>query len=442
MATIPEQVAWSEASPDAIDEAATRLGRYLSQKRWLGTNNRYLRQTVSTVIKDANDPQSQANDKHLSEYVAASAVLHSGDGWSYLGRALGALMRGDADIARHLGYYAELRGALSILASQGVGVFTNRNVVVDAQGQVRFFAGATHSVTWPALDHWADGPKGAASLSEVVSPASLPLTDWVAALGLGENAWSPVGRDWLRAWGVDLKMFSRDRAARNEASYRPSGLRGIYSPDASDDAKFVRELWTVLSPSPGEPFGVLDRHILRLTLERAYESTTGLEAAGAKAFKAVLRNSLRSSGVDKNSPLGQFLLRQIEPNDPLLIEESRGRDTLLQPGHHRQVLARAVLLLRLSTGLARAMLERASLAATDLRFWTSSLAERHGICEPGALPVDPADLWIDVEEALGQFQTLSESQRGRFFQGLIREPVAGIEVLAGCERIALWSLAA
>jgi len=56
----------------------------------------------------------------LSEYIAASCLLHCSDGWSYLGRAISALLRGDPHRARHLAYYAELRAATALLAKVGV----------------------------------------------------------------------------------------------------------------------------------------------------------------------------------------------------------------------------------------------------------------------------------------------------------------------------------
>jgi len=55
----------------------------------------------------------------LLEVLAIRGPLHALDGWSYVGRALSALIAGDSHAARHLAYYGELRGALSLLASSG-----------------------------------------------------------------------------------------------------------------------------------------------------------------------------------------------------------------------------------------------------------------------------------------------------------------------------------
>jgi hypothetical protein len=70
--------------------------------------------------------------RHLAQYIAASSILHCADGWSYLGRAINCLLKGDPHRVVHLAYYAELRAALSLLASEAIGVFSRNNFVIDA----------------------------------------------------------------------------------------------------------------------------------------------------------------------------------------------------------------------------------------------------------------------------------------------------------------------
>lgn len=65
--------------------------------------------------------------------MAASVIVHCFDGWSYLGRALEAEMAGDPQTAVHLGYYAELRAAMSVLASDEIGVFRNKHAVFTGE---------------------------------------------------------------------------------------------------------------------------------------------------------------------------------------------------------------------------------------------------------------------------------------------------------------------
>ena len=69
--------------------------------------------------------------QQLIEAVAAAAPNHCIDGWSYVSRAMSALLAGDLHAARHLSYYAELRAGLSLLGSLGIGIFNGINFVVD-----------------------------------------------------------------------------------------------------------------------------------------------------------------------------------------------------------------------------------------------------------------------------------------------------------------------
>lgn len=428
------------ASPAAVEAATARLARYLRRQRWLGANNRYLRRTVKTVRADAKAPQN-ADPKHLGEYIAVSAVLHAADGWAYLGRAVGAQCRGDTAVARHLGYYAELRAALGLLSTQGIAVFSRSNVVLKQAGAVEFFPGPTHLTTWQALEDWSDSPGGATLLSTVVRPAGITLADWVSGLGLGTGAWSPLGREWLRAWGLDLRMLGRDQDTRNEASYRPTTLRSVAGASTTD-AGFVQAFWPLFEPAPGDPFRELDRHLLRLTLERAFQSTVGRAALGNADFRQALRRTLQANaGVELTSPIGRFLTRAAEAPTPPLFEEAAQRASHLDPNYHAHVISRAALLLRVATGACIRLLSQAQIAPAHYRFWAENLAENHGISEVGALPSDPTDLWADVDDALAGFSESIRRGNDRSFFSLLTDAATAIEVLTGCERVAIWGLA-
>ena len=126
------------ASPRPIEEAAASLAGYLKDNRWLGRNNRYVKETVQRLKEDltGGGVLSPVRQKHLRELIAASAVTHCLDGWAMLGRAAGSTLLGDPHSARHLAYYAELRAACSLLARSGIAVLSGQHLVVDAHGTV------------------------------------------------------------------------------------------------------------------------------------------------------------------------------------------------------------------------------------------------------------------------------------------------------------------
>ena len=151
----------------------------------------------------------------LSQYIAASAVLHCVDGWSFLGRALSCHACGDSDVARHLGYYSELRAAMSILAAEGIGVFHNDHCVIDSGDNQQFVRGLnTHMMAWLALKAWASRADSADILTDVIRPNGYPLKQWLEAFGAGPQL-RPLGEAWLTSWGFDLQCMFEDRAARN-----------------------------------------------------------------------------------------------------------------------------------------------------------------------------------------------------------------------------------
>lgn len=111
------------------------MRRYIKANRWVSKTNRYSSNPIAKIRLD-NKVRTIKEPKHLSQYIAASSLLHATDGWSYLGRSLLSLLRGDPHRCRHLAYYAELRAAMSLLATEGIGVFRNRHFVINGPNSV------------------------------------------------------------------------------------------------------------------------------------------------------------------------------------------------------------------------------------------------------------------------------------------------------------------
>ena len=110
----PQQIALRRASKLPLEYAFQRRAR-TGSNYWL-SRNRYRHDIVRTVTAEA---ANALDGRKLADYAAASIPLHLSDGWCLLARAAGAVTNGDWPNAIHLGYYAELRAAMALLATQG-----------------------------------------------------------------------------------------------------------------------------------------------------------------------------------------------------------------------------------------------------------------------------------------------------------------------------------
>lgn len=128
----PDKTKVRLASRKAVEQyfvgcAATGVNNY-----WLAPANRYLNTATKTYDNDL--ASSSVHHAALIDYISASAPAHLIDGWSYLSRATDAILRGDLNSAIHFAYYAELRAAMSLLACEGIGVFSGKHPIINKTG--------------------------------------------------------------------------------------------------------------------------------------------------------------------------------------------------------------------------------------------------------------------------------------------------------------------
>lgn len=384
--------------------------------------------------------------KHLREYVASSILVHCFDGCGYLSCAIDANASGEPHQARHFAYYAELRAAMSILAAEGVGVFDRVHVVVQRSGdcqQVPKKLG-THEFTWLALDHWAGLSRSVDLLEAVVRPGGYSLLAWLQEFGTVRQA-GPIARQWLRTWGLDLRVFAHDREARNASSYRPTSLHPIAAIEATMRARFLVELWRLFEPAYGGSFQTLDNHLLRLSLEGTYQAITSLRPTASNAdyasrvVAAVGRLGFSGDAADRWTA---FLLRRSSPTTPLVITEASESLPQSDPRHHMQVMSRAALLLRVAAGAARVRLQDAGYGKDELRWWWKDICYSVGLWGTGGEPTGFVDLWGDVESALDGLVAWDTSVKSGAVDPspftYTRTCSESIRTLEGWERTALW----
>jgi hypothetical protein len=435
------------SSRTGVGNSFGQLQRHVLHQRWLGKGNRYSVNTVNRLKKDL-EPGRSINSGHLSQYIAASAPLHCSDGWTYLGRAMICHARGDSPTALHLAYYAELRAAVAILAAEGIGIFSRQHFVVDEDSNCQRIPNpqhGTHVITWLALEHWAELRRSSELVTSIIAPGTIPLSEWLTRFGATVTTGGLVTSQMLKHWGLDLKHLSEDRDARNEASYRPDRLVQRAALNANEVSEFLRNFWQLLEPLPASPFEVLDRHLLRVTLEEVYAAIIGRSAANDRAGFAVavdrMLNGMSPSGLSAHE-WKQFLTRSTAPSTPQLLGQAAGREKSGSPIHHMQVMSRAGLLLRVATGACGQLIRTAPFAGPDLQFWWSRVGDDLGIWNPITIPTQLADLWADIESALEELQNWESenpSLAGSIVDWWFRlsNPIS---LLGTTERVGLWGL--
>lgn len=433
----------NSADRDRVVESFARLKKHWENSRWLGERNYYKRNT-SERVKSA---KGKFRDLQLTDYIGASTLGHCFDGWSFLGRAVEAEMGGDPGSARHLGYYAELRAAMSLLACEGIGIFNRSHAVVKADGICSRFGNrmGTHNVVWEALDSWSRTKECNDRLLGVIQPGSIDLAEWINQFGGSARF---VTRNWLKKWGLDLRRLKSDQDARNRASYRPASVSGAQPARVEQTVAAVDELWALCDPGGDGGFPFMDRHLLRQVLVQLFERRgDGLGVPGDTArFAQEVERMLNALGVGtRQTEFLRFLTFDpdvgAEPSS--LLVDASGEVEADHVDHSKQVLARATLLLRLATGSVSQLLKESGTDfAQELEFWWSGGAVRRRLWSMAQRPGSFPDLWVDVETALEDVgEWLGSPQTETSHWGLWTDRGKAGWMLSTVERAFLWGIA-
>lgn len=444
MVLTPTQTAvLQKADRRGIKRCISRIQKHWSGSRWLATRNRYRLDCIGQIELDSPDARTWTpTHVHLSDYIAASTVTHSFDGWSFLGRALDAELRGDPYSARHLGYYAELRAALALLATDGIGVFKNRHVVVDNRGRCHCVrAGGTHEFTWESLQFWASSSAGVDTLLNSIRPGGTPLKEWLSHYPASINF---IATAWLKQWGLDLSRLADDRESRNIASYRPTAFTSPGPVVVDDTVDSVARFWDMCEPGALGGFQVLDRHLLRRGVELAFKSSRGRTRGQApRKYENDIKAMLHGVGPSESTPKQweKFLSYQDDESNPWILDDANGRSGPTAPNHSKEVLARAALLLRVATGSVAELLgDVLSTGGSELEFWWSDQAVRRSLWSEQNPPNAFADLWLDIRNATDVMANWVEGETPRCYNRLWHECGREAGAMATTERVGLWGL--
>ena len=439
---------------NAADHAAVQsyfnnISSQWTHQRWLSPTNCYRADVIARIKSDTRTDSRKTIpvEQDLGEYIAASALIHCFDGWLFLAAATHAELAGDPETTRHLGYYAELRAAMALLAAGGIGVFKNTHAFIGSTGNISYSGNSgTHEFVWNALSTWLTNTKGLEYLQQLIEPGRIPLKDWLGQFsGISSYSVSTL----IKPWGWDLEQFAKDRSARNVSSYRPSTFTAPQADSIDITCEKIVDSWEVLNPEAAGGFPVLDRFLLRAILTQLFEQSTGQQAycqstsATNADYHARIENTVGNLSVRDltDQQWIDFLTFKISPQEPNILIEARGTLNEKDPGHSKQVLARAVLLLRLATGSAgRLVLGSTSSPHSALQFWWSSPEVRGTIWNASGPPAHFSDLWDDIAHARDETLRWKQSEPARDHYRLWKAQPGPASVLSTFQRAALWGL--
>lgn len=434
---MPNKFKSGDYSRVATQNTFNRLKKRFAVGDWLSSMNRYRLDCTNRIDQDCAPPRPhRIKHSQLAEYIAASAPLHCLDGWSFLGKSIICHVMGDTASCKHFAYYAELRAVMALLASEGIGVFKNKHFAIHSANGVTSILegpinGSTHTIVKEQFQEWAGSTKSADLFDKLICPRGKPLENWFSAISTTPLRW--IAQDWLLQWGYDLTTIEEDHTARNQASYRPTGLTDdlsyLNSHQLRQSMELVENIWRMCA-TDGTGGLTIDLYLLR----RSWETYAKQNKIGLTHEK--VQRDLQNFGIlePELTTLTDLITRRSQPNDPLVLEKASTRGKITDRDYHMQMMSRATLLLRLATGVGTGMIKKASLSRQELEFWWKGLGENFGLWKHGD-PDPILDLWVEIDAALQNLSSAASGVADHFDwrTTLSREVLA----LSGCERIAL-----
>lgn len=443
-----------KSSKKPVIEGVKHLKRYYLPNKKLICNRTPFDKNCNNAIKrhaDARVSYTIPSFK-INNFLAASSLSHLLDGWMYLSNSISALLNGDSGACIHLAYYAELRSTMSILATEGVGVFDRKhlgvfNNITNSEFPKNYYKGtspnlnyktpelATHVFVWEAIEKWSKSSvkpdteilkifkvKGHSffDLIEFFHPIATPLRS------------TEVVKEWLQDWCFDIRAFKNDRENRNLVSYRPQRIRDF---ERTLDFKIIindlTSLWSGISPAEENKFNLLDMYLLRKLFHALY-----VKIAPSVPIRELIETAFESKGITDNTMNALLCMETPYTQDHLIFQHASNKELLPLP-----IIARAMLLLRIAVGMVSQLYKLGDVTTNELGFVWSNYGLNNGFWTPNNPKTNFNELWTDIQSTIIDLKEQVNGQGSdNNLSTLISNKSESLTYLSQISRACLWGI--
>lgn len=375
----------------------------LHQQCFLSTGNKFRStQIPGDIINSYGVNPFSTND--AKEFIATSTLVHCFDGWAYISSAIDAFIKGEAAIAVHMAYYAELRAALAFLGTEGILVSNHNQFCIDSADQLyipgvmgapKLNPNQTHAATWNIIRTWLNNTtKQSPALNYFFYKGNSfnDLINFIPHAPTSSAARLNIIKDWLAKWCFDITLYENDRNNRNILSYNINITRGSSPSSLKDKIENINKFWRQLEPG-ADPFQNLDRNLFALYLKTIYDRYASSSSSPCSK-EDFIADFFSNAGLSID-----VLLKDIFVNNKTNILIGTSFNSSIDPTTNHvlplNIIARAILLLRLSIGGCSYLLRQSNIQKSDLSFYVEKTAKEWGLCN--TLPMDWTDLWEDID---------------------------------------------
>lgn len=472
-----EKVILNKASSETIEIAFGDLLHNLNDSQFLSSTN-FLRASTIKIIDKQFTKRPKKRKKFLSkytlEYISASSLLHNIDSWTYFGHGISSLLKGDEQTARHLFYYSELRASMAFLATQGIGIFSGRHILATKDNKAKLInevipatpaipaipaapgvpatpavapvrekynVQGTHEFTWEAFEYFFTDNDNLTKIFDNYLVEGISMNLWLEKFNVNPSFRIAITRDFLNKLSFDLDHFSKDREARNEVSYRPSGISSSFTFNIQPNLTDINQIWNFSEPDNKKGEIKLDYMLLTQLLQMAFKETHPHNFSHARATS---QYNARLARMLNDLPIAEARRRELSVQFNMnysSIYEAMSLTDISSQSFNKGILYRSFIFARLSNVFCNKLLKEApAINKTTLEFWWKPLGLHFGLWDFMAEPDEFADLWEDLADLKAQIEEIVNRVDRISTNAFWKDNADMGFTLSTCSRIGFWGL--